>query len=160
MTERGDAAVTIESLPHDSTGRRFGGALALRNRLHAERDPRLDPDTAEQFRRAIAGTPTFDQELLLAIEAEEVVGLAAVHLHRVGSSTQIAELEIPMGLRGLAPAIGQLESLPAGQNAFEQIGADRHVGYLPSRSRRDLIWGPAGPYPGSRPAAHANVSAP
>lgn len=94
MTGHGDPAVTIESLPHDSTGPRFAGALALRNRLHAERDPRLDPDTAEQFRRAIAGTPTFDQELLLAIEADEVVGLAAVHLHRIGSSSQIAEIEI------------------------------------------------------------------
>lgn len=94
MTAEGDTSVIVESLPHDATGARFDDALALRNRLHAERDPRLDPDTAEQFRRAIAGTDTFDQERLLAIDTDQVVGLAAVHLHRLGSSTQMAELEI------------------------------------------------------------------
>lgn len=87
-------ALSIERLGQGSTGALFDGAFELRVIVEAERDPTIDADTEGLFRATLAGTDTFERDVLVASENGAVMGMAAVSIHHLATNADKAELEI------------------------------------------------------------------
>lgn len=86
--------ISIDHLSSDAEGALFDSALQLRRDLKAEYDPDLDADTEELFRGAIAGSETFVLDTLVATFDGAAVGIALVHLDRLGNNEDQAEVEL------------------------------------------------------------------
>ncbi len=103
--------MVIEAIPFDAQaeGPLFDGTLAVWQRLIAERDPAMDPDSAEEMRCKLRGSETFAKEALVATVDGRPAGLARVWIHHIEGNLDKAEACIEVDpeqrRRGVATAL-------------------------------------------------------
>ena len=84
----------ISPLDPDEDGPLFAAALTLEHAVVAERDPDLDPDTADGFRKSLGGNDTFEEYVAVAMEADIAVGILRASFHHLEANSEKAEITI------------------------------------------------------------------